>query len=45
MAQFSTWYGAEVLQAQAVEWDRGSARWRLLAHPLCSLPFLGCVYL
>jgi hypothetical protein len=45
VAQFSAWYGTGLLQAQSVERDRGSSRWRLLVRPLCSLPFLGCVYL
>ncbi|EFN53696.1 hypothetical protein CHLNCDRAFT_136508 [Chlorella variabilis] len=46
VAQFGEWYGRDLLQTERVEWELGgSAGGRLLSRPLCSLPFMGCVYL
>jgi hypothetical protein len=44
-AQFSEWYGRDLVQPQQIDWDKGSAPWRLFTRPVCGVPGLGCLYL
>lgn len=44
VAQFSEWYGADLLQTQQVDW-KADGRGGWLSRPMCRLTSLGCVYL